>query len=477
MLLKVYNGALIKDKEKTYLTAAAAAAATSLTVQSTDIAPAATSSDTWADNDYMMVGEPGEEGTEIMQMAAAVTAATTLTIDREGSAGGLRYAHSIGTPIYRLDFNRVEFNRNTTNTTSGVSVLTTIRIQPDDQFTRYEDTANSTGYGFARFNNQTTGAFSSYSDGINYEATGEGSSRDPRTLWSMRKKVRQLLDESTDDKLKDEMIDEALNDKQRDLGHQRLWSFFEAEKSFSSVANQFAYSLPATVQNVHTVKFDTQPLISVPRSQWEIMHFDTDQTTADPSHFNIWNRELRVWPRPSSAAQTTTLGAAITTTTATSITVVSSSGFNRGDYYRFIVDSEVIYATASTSTTFTGCRRGMEGTTAATHLIAATVTERDIVYSCHPEPDDLIDIADRTPVPEPDVLVYGAAIDLAPYVGKEDRIDRFERKYTIKTKELESKYALKQTSQFGAIKDFHEVINDSTTITNPNLYPKDIVGT
>ena len=105
--------------------------------------------------------------------------------------------------------------------------------------------------------------------------------------------------------------------------------------------------------------------------QWKLIAWDNNTSVANPFNVCIWDRQILLWPRPSTAAQTTTLGAAITTTTATSITVASSSGFNRGDYYRFIIDSEVIYATASTSTTFTGCLRGREGTTAATHSNAA----------------------------------------------------------------------------------------------------------
>jgi hypothetical protein len=477
MLFLAYNKSLIKDREKTYLTAAVAAAATSITVQSTDLAPAATSSDVWADNDYMLVGEFGEEGSEIMQVNGAVTSATSVTVDRSGQSGGMRLAHPIGTPIYRLDYNRVEFNRSATDDTSGVSVLTTIRVQPDDLYTRYEDTSNTSGYGFVRFNNETTGAFSSYSDGINYEVTGNSSSRDPRTLWSMRKKVRDHLDEPSDNKLEDVDIDEALNDAQRDLAHvDILWSFYEGERSFSSVANQFAYTIPATVQKVHTISFDTQPLVMVPRSRWDVLHFDTDQTTADPTHFNVWNGEVKVWPRPASAATSTALNGAISSTTATTITVDSTSGFNRGDYYRFIIDSEVIWATASTSTTFTGCRRGMEGTTAATHSDDATVTERDIVYTCHVEPTNLIDIADRTAVPEPQILTLVAAATLAPKVGKPERIPELLQRYTGKVTELKGKYSKKQTSQFTRVKDKGELVNDSAGFLNPNDYPRSITG-
>lgn len=473
MLIKVYNKSLIKDREKTYLTAAVAAAGTALTVADTDIVPAATSSDTWADNDYVLVGNFGEETTEIMQMAAAVTSATSLTVDRSGSAGGTRFSHPVGTPIYRLDYNRIEFSRNTTDSTSGVTVLTTIRVQTDDLYTRYEDTANTTGYGFTRFNNETSGAFSSYSDGVNYDITAQSSSRDPRTLWSMRKKVRQLLDEPTDEKLIDEMIDEAINDKQRDIGHKRLWSFYEVERSLSRVANQFAYDIPVTVQKVHNLRVDTQPTIPVNKTKWDLLHFDTDTTSADSSHACIWNNQVLLYPRPSGAAASTALNGAATSS-ATTLTVDATSGFNRGDYYRFIIDSEVIYATASTSTTFTGCLRGQEGTTAASHLDDAAVTERDIVYDGHVEPTNLINTQDRTAIPEPDVLTFGAAADLALFVNKETLQDRLTVKYEAKVKQLESKYSTKQSAPFGRIKAAEEVISDTAEFLDANLYPRDI---
>lgn len=474
MLLKCFNWALINDREKTYLTADAAAAATTLTVATTSIVAAATSSNIWSDNDYILVGEIGQETTEIMQMAAAVTSATSLTIDREGSAGGLRHAHPKGTPVYRIDYNRAEFSRAPTE--SGTkTVLTTKNITPDSEFTSYEDTTNTTGYGFARFAT-TAGVYSAYSDGVNYSETGEGSSRDPRTLWMMRKKVRQLLDEDdANSKLTDSRIDEAINDKQREVAHLRLWSFYEDEKSLSAVANQFVYDIPTTVNKIHGVKFDTQPLRNINKAEWDLRHFDTDQSTTDPYGYMIWNNRIWLYPRPSSNASTTTLGAAISSATATSITVADSSDFHRGDFYRLIIDSEVIYATASTATTFTGCLRGQEGTTATTHSNGATVTERDIVFSCNLEPTDLVDTQDRTSIPEAEVLTYGAAVDLAPFVGLEQgTIDRFEMRYKIRIKELEEKFSAKQTLQHGRIKDMNERLVGGTYYDDQNRYPSSV---
>lgn len=471
MLLKCYNRQLVKDREKTRLTAAVSAAATTLTIAGVD-------SNAWADNDYLIIGEIGTNTAEIMQINGTVTDGTSLTIDRSGAAGGTRFAHSIDEPVYRVDYNRAEFSRNTTDSTSGVSVLATNEIQPDDEFTRYEDTANTTGYGFVRFNNQTTSAFSSYSDGVNYELSGIRSSTDPRTLWQLRKRVRHFLREiSAASVLDDDVIRDYLNDKQRDVAHQRLWSFYEVERSFATVNDQFAYDLPATVQKVYTVSFDTQPLSYMNYERWKQMHWDTNQNF-DPEAFTVWNGQILTWPRPAAAAATTTINqAGGISATDTSVTVAATSAFNRGDYYRLIIDSEVIYATESTSTTFTGLLRGQEGTTAASHANAATITERDIVYSAHVEPTDLIDTQDRTAIPEADVLASGAAADLALFLGEQTLHDRLLAKYEKGTKELESKYALKQTSQFGRIKDASETIANATFSRNPNFFPRGLSGT
>lgn len=475
MLLKAYNKSLVRDREKTYLTAPVAVAGTTLTVMAVNADVGSDS--TWTDNTYLILGEIGSPTAEILQMAATASDGTSLTIDQSGS-GGCRFAHSIGEPVYRLDFNQVEFSRSATDSVSGVSVLATQLIQPDDEYTRYEDTTNTTGYGFVRFKNATTGAFSSYSDGVNYEASGEKSSQDPRTLWQLRRKVRKLLDEEKDSKLTDADIDAAINDKQRDIAHQRLWSFFEVTRSLSIVANQLSYDVPTTVQKVHSVKFDTRPLIPINRTDWDFLYYDTNQSVTRPTHVCIWNSQLLFYPRPSTASSTTTLGANISSATATTITVAATSTFKRGDYYRFIINSEVIWATTATSTTFTGCLRGQEGTTATTHTSGDTVTERDIVYNGHVEPTDLIDTQDRTPIPEAELVALGAAIDLAPLVGKQDLVQIFEPRYARKIKELESKYMTKQTGYHGRVKPADQVIATGRgSFDNPNNYPASITGT
>ena len=78
-------------------------------------------------------------------------------------------------------------------------------------------------------------------------------------------------------------------------------------------------------------------------------------------------------------AQTTLNGAL--TANATTVAVISTALFaNTGC---FAVDNELISYTGKTATSFTGCVRGFDGTTAATHNSGATVS--DVITTRHHE--------------------------------------------------------------------------------------------
>ena len=462
MLFLVNNRLLVEDREKTYLTAGVKSTATALTVRGID-------TNAWADNDWVIVGEIGTSNAEILQVNdASLADGTTLTIDNAGS-GGCRYAHAPGEPVYRIDYNQVRFFHASTATGSQ-STLTTIEIQPDDEYTRYEDTTQSTGFGFVKFYNSQTTALSPSSDAIPY--AGQGA----KSLSKMIEKVRTLADEEDESYLSDEQITMAINDKQRDILGERMWSFNEVERSQSAVANQFKYDIDTDIKTLHSIRFDTQPLVSMSQQDWESHHWDTDTSTTTPSHVAIFDRDIKIHPRPSASAASTTLNGAITASD-TTITVASTSSFKRGDFYRFIINSEVIYATNSTSTTFTGCLRAQEGTTAASHSDSDTVTERDIVYTGQLYPTDLDSQSDETVIPEPLVLCYGATADLClgrlnkPQIG-----DRFEAKYQAGLQNLRKRYSVKLRGQFGRIRDRMEVPSGRDKFYNPNDYPQNVTA-
>lgn len=458
-LIRVRNESLIDKREFTYLTAASAAAATSLSV---------IDNNAFANGDYFILGKIGQEATEIKAVNASVTAGTALTTT------ALTYAHAINTPIYRVDYNQLRIAHSTSTSTADIDAanVATIDIQPDDYYTRYNDGSYTTGYFFVRFYNSTTGGFSDYSAAI--PVGGHAS----KSLWEIARRVyRELgllknndMDESI---IKFSEVVGAINDKARDIYHERLWTFAEGEASLSRVANQFKYTLSTSVNQINSVVVDSQPLAYMDRAEWEMANWDVENT-GETSHFNLWNKELYLWPKVQSAATATQLNGAISSATATTITVDSTSGFRFAPFARFIIDSEVIYATGSTTTTFTGCLRGQEGTTAATHSDDAAVTERDIVYTYQVEPTDLSAITDLTAVPEPEGLAIGVAAELAIGVLKEEGLhDRLKNKYEEWLGKLRGRYSKKVISGFSPVKDMSQVMT-RRAVRNPNDYPQNL---
>ena len=69
-----------------------------------------------------------------------------------------------------------------------------------------------------------------------------------------------------------------------------------------------------------------------------------------------------------------TLAVAITSTSATTLQVTSAVFFPTTGNFRIVIDSEIMLVTSVSSNTFT-VTRGIEGTTNATHLILAPVSQ------------------------------------------------------------------------------------------------------
>lgn len=459
MLFLSRNDELIVNRERTYLTAEVAVAATTITVRAVD-------ANAWADDDYIIIGEIGTKTSEILQINGAVSDGTSLIIDQSG-AGGSRYAHSIDEPVYRIDFNQIEISRNTTNSTTGVSVLATNEIQPDDLFTRYEDAANTTGFGFVRWKNGSD--FSEYSAGIPY--TGYTK----KSLGRIIKMIRRHLDEPDFRQLADEDIIEEVNEKQRDIAHERLWPFYEDTFSDSTVAFQRQYDINTNIidAKAHTITVRSEPLAKIDRARDEWLHWDTART-GEPTHAGVWDNDLVIYPTVDTAANTDTLNGDITAA-ATSITVDDASGFDPSG--RVIIDSEVISFTNKTSVLLRGCIRGLEETTAAVHSDAATVTARDIIYTGHREPEELADYDDETAIPDPLVLVYGSAMEIAlGKLGNPGLHDRMKIKYDQAMGRLKDKFGRKLTSTYYKIKDRDDVVTDQGRFRDPNRFPTDITS-
>lgn len=453
MRLKADNRVLTENQPKTVLTAAVSAAATSLTVANNGV---------FADDDYLLIGRIGEERAEIVRIDAAVSAGTALT------TSALVFAHDIDTPVTKIDFNQVRFYHGSTSVAGDSTALAAAQnIDPTEIFSYYEDESNTTGYGFVRFYNVVGNDFSAFSSPIDYSLKFGYSEK---ALRMIRKKVRRLIkqpDPQNSD-YDDDEIDEEINLAQSEVAHDRLWSFYEKTRSFSSVANKYEYDLPTQVFVLFDIMFDTQPLVISDRHRINQLRWDND-TTGDPTHIAMWGRKAIVYPYKSSAADADQLNGALTAT-ATTITVDDTSDFQAQG--RILIDSEVISYTGKTATTFTGCTRGEEGTTATTHSDDAAVTERDFIYHFQEDPDPLQDEGDETAITEPSVIAYKAAAELTEGALHDRLLAKFD-KAMVQLRRVDEP---KIKRAFGQVRDTSETIQDFGGNVDPNQYPQNVTG-
>lgn len=156
------NASLLQNPVKCYLTGDTASTSTSLSVDN-NIGFVA--------NDYILIGNLGSNVSEIRKIS---TVSGNNTIALVGDA--IVFDHYRGTVIYKIEYNQIEFSRSTTET--GTKTVLNggnkVNIKVRDITTELLDT-NTTGFGFYRFFNSTTGLFSEYSFAVDYSGNAQNS--------------------------------------------------------------------------------------------------------------------------------------------------------------------------------------------------------------------------------------------------------------------------------------------------------------
>lgn len=152
MIIRI-NHPDISGNEKTYLTAANVAGATTLTVNSIQ---------GFSVGQYLVLGKIGEEKTEIVRIhTITVPASGTITLNV-----AVTYAHPINTPVTYIAFNQVDVYSSTTKTGTYTQVSgSPVDIDVDQDFTEFNDSTGTTSYYYkVKFYNSTGTTYSSFSD-------------------------------------------------------------------------------------------------------------------------------------------------------------------------------------------------------------------------------------------------------------------------------------------------------------------------
>jgi len=149
-VIRVYHPEPIEPK--TYLTADLAAAGTSLTVADNQ---------GFADNDPILLGTYGAEGTEIIDENGAVSAGTALT------TAAVTFAHEKDTPVQKLLFNKFRVSGAATVGGTKTAIATT-NIVPSGEYTDYVVAGTTYAFYFVQYYNDyaTVAFYGAYSGAI-----------------------------------------------------------------------------------------------------------------------------------------------------------------------------------------------------------------------------------------------------------------------------------------------------------------------
>lgn len=156
MIIAAHNPETI-DLEKTYLSSGVEFDDTDMPVKNNE---------NFVDNGKVLVGEMGGEQSEIRTVSDIATNGLQITVDQ------LDFDHDTDTPIYKLDFDQINFYRRT-SIGGPPTLMATLDIDVDnaDKITRWDDTTSSTAYFYqTSFYNSVTDKETDLSDPI--QATG-----------------------------------------------------------------------------------------------------------------------------------------------------------------------------------------------------------------------------------------------------------------------------------------------------------------
>jgi hypothetical protein len=291
-ILRASNLPLIEGKETTTLVQTAVAGSTELEVRNV--------AQFFVDQ-YILIGDVGNENSEIalIDNGSPPSAGFIYVVDP------LQFSHSIDDKITQVDYNQVEFSRATT-IAGAKSVLDTIDIEADDKVTTYNDSINSTGFGFVRYYNAGLGEFSQYSSAIPYTGTpvnAVGKMKDS-ALGITHEKIGGVNGLVTD-----RFILTELNNWQKEVASVKNWEFEFDSASISLVDGQSDYDLPNspgplkhkdTNQSIVQARFagQTWALDYVDKREMEVLR--SSETTGAPRSYTIFNDQFTVFPEPTS---------------------------------------------------------------------------------------------------------------------------------------------------------------------------------
>lgn len=283
----------LEDSEVTWLTQQAFAAAAAITVQAND---------SFAASQYVVIGKPGEERSEIRKVS---TVTGNSLINFVGDV--LKYDHPSNDPVTFIKYNQIKvFAATSQNGTYTQITGSPFAIDIENDFTNVINASETAGTWYKiTYYNSTSALESDQSDPI--PATGP----DKNSVRKMIERVRKNTKIGPgDDVASDDEIVQMFNDFQDGIQERKDWRASEKEATLTIDGNG-NYALPEDVlkirrltANVSNRNYFPRPVTIEDYDDWD---YNPDVTAGQPTHYAIWGDTLYLRPKPSGINPTVTI--------------------------------------------------------------------------------------------------------------------------------------------------------------------------
>lgn len=260
------------------------------------------SSISFASGNYVIVGEPGLENTEITNLTAAPSDNTSLTVS------ALKFSHPKGTPVYYINWDKysLEYRTSSAGTWTVYGSMPT-DVAYDAQYAEYRDTSSTTSYEWRyRYYSSESSAYSDYSDTIGVSGWARNS------VGYMIREIRKIINDNDEKTISDTEIIRFLNAAQDKIYslYNRWWFLFTIGTAIDTVADQKEYDLPSDFGRMHHLSFNyvsgsndiTYNLRYLPMNEFEYEARDNNASDSDDvKYYTIFPTEFYIWPKPETA--------------------------------------------------------------------------------------------------------------------------------------------------------------------------------
>ena len=262
----------------------------------------------FADNNYIIVGEPGLENSELTDLTATPPNKTSLTIT------ALSFTHARGTPVYYVSWDKysLEYRASSSDSWSVYGSMP-LPLKYDSVYTEYRDPSATSTYQWRyRYYSTENSAYSDYSDTISAAGWPKNS------VGHMVDNVRKVINDPTGKTVSDSEIIRYFNTAQLKVYsvYNRWWFLLKQGTAIDTQEGVIKYALPSDFGRMDRVTFNyavdatdiTYNLKYISPVEFEYESRDNNAGENDEvKYYTIYPGDsdnesgyLSIWPKPET---------------------------------------------------------------------------------------------------------------------------------------------------------------------------------